>query len=168
MGKRVIMGRKTFDSLPGPLKGREVSVATRNPEGLLNIDITFRWIDKTGQMVGVITDLEKELKQTRERDGVTIIAGGGEIYRAALPYVDEIYLSVFREPVEGKTTFPYPSPDEWECVNTDNATGNNATFPFTIYHYKRYSRKTRLYRTVRRECRAVVKSFGSIFTRLRN
>lgn len=92
MGKPVIMGRKTFESLPGgALKGRRNIIITRQK-------------DYEGKGAETVSSLETALKFTADSDEVMII-GGGEIYREALPLADRIYLTKIDAVAEGADTF---------------------------------------------------------------
>lgn len=87
MGHPVIMGKKTFDSLPGVLKGRENIVLTRQ-----NIDIE-----------GVV--ICHNYKDLINMDDAFVI-GGGEIYKLFLPYYDEIYITENIGDYKADTFFP--------------------------------------------------------------
>lgn len=94
----IIMGRKTFESIVSilgkPLPGRTNIVVTRDPA----------W-----QYDGVLVahSLEEALEKAHEIDQEEIfIGGGGEIYRAALPLVDKLYLTLINDDKEGDAYFP--------------------------------------------------------------
>ncbi len=99
LGKPVIMGRKTFESilaiLGKPLPGRTNIVVTRDsaypaPEGVL-----------------VANDLETAFERAAEEDPAEIhIGGGAELYRQALPYTDFLHLTLFHDDTPGDTSFP--------------------------------------------------------------
>lgn len=94
MGKNVLMGSKTFDSiikrLGKPLPGRNNIVLTRNK-------------DFSYPGVTVINDLESFLKS--QTDDIFII-GGSSIYRQTLAYADKLYITFIDEEYEGDTFFP--------------------------------------------------------------
>ncbi len=94
MGHPVVMGRKTFDSIGGvPLPGRTNVVLTRRPgfaaEG-------FR----------VARDLPTALEPYRDTSEEVFVVGGGEIYAAALPLADRVYLTLVHLTVDGDAFFP--------------------------------------------------------------
>lgn len=98
LGHPVIMGRKTWDSLPEkyrPLPGRTNIVVTRSQgfaaEGAL-----------------VAHSIEEALRVARESPGSEeiCIIGGGEIYRLALPFTDRLYLTLVDDDAEGDAYFP--------------------------------------------------------------
>lgn len=91
MGKTVIMGRKTYESLPKVLDGREIIVVTRN---------------RTYQAKGVKVaySLPEVLSLAKEE---VMIAGGGELYKEAMPFVTHLYLSELDIEPKGDTFFAY-------------------------------------------------------------
>jgi len=106
MGKPVVMGRKTWESLPKkPLPGRRNIVITRQrgfaPEG-----------------AEVAASAEEALRLCGDAPEVAVI-GGGEIYRLFWPVVDRLYLTEVDLEVAGDTHFPVLSPDEWREVGRE-------------------------------------------------
>jgi dihydrofolate reductase len=103
MGKPVVMGRKTWDSLPRrPLPGRRNIVITRQPD--------FR-----AEGADVVATPEAALSLCAGAPEVAVI-GGGEIYRLFWPMVDRLYLTEVDLEVEGDTHFPPLDPAEWREV----------------------------------------------------
>jgi dihydrofolate reductase len=106
MGKPLIMGRKTFESIGRPLPGRTNIVVTRQegyrPDGVI-----------------VAPSLEAALERAQEvakadRANEVMIGGGAEIYRQALPFADRMYLTqVMLEPA-GDTYFPPIDFEQWK------------------------------------------------------
>ncbi len=93
MGKPIIMGRKTFESIGKPLPGRMNIVVTRNPE----------WRAKG---VEVAHSLEEAVGLASLEGLEVMVIGGEELYRRALPIVDRIYLTEVDIEVEGDAQFP--------------------------------------------------------------
>ncbi len=97
MGHPLIMGRKTWESIPEkrrPLSGRANIVVTRQtdfaPEGAI-----------------VLHSIEDAIAKARELDTEKIyIFGGAEIYKAALPYTDQLYLTVIDAEKDADVFFP--------------------------------------------------------------
>ncbi len=89
LGHTLVMGRKTYDSIGRPLPGRRTVVVTRQPE----------W---SADGVDVVHSVEEALKY----DGDLYVAGGGEIYRQALPYADRLELTEVAQSPAGDVTFP--------------------------------------------------------------
>lgn len=108
MGKPVIMGRKTFSSLGRPLDGRWLIVVTRNK-------------DFDADNVDVAHDLTEAMRlaeiRAREHGADEIcVAGGGEIYGAAMARADRLSITHVQASPEGDTHFPAIEPEEWQEV----------------------------------------------------
>ena len=108
MGKPVIMGRKTWDSIGRPLPGRTIIVVTRNAGFAVS-------------GVFAAPNLDAALALARERAASVgaseiIIAGGGEIYRQAIDLADRIYMTEVALAPEGDAWFPAIDPGRWREV----------------------------------------------------
>ena len=93
-GHPVIMGRKTLDSIGGPLPNRTNIIITR--------DVHF-------EHEGCITSMsfEDALNKARLLGSEEIfVMGGGQIYEEALPFADKLYLTLVADDTEGDTFFP--------------------------------------------------------------
>lgn len=99
LGKTVIMGRKTYQSIGRPLPQRRNIVVTR--------DAQF-----AAPGIEVATSLESALQRCRQEPEVMVI-GGAEIYRAALPLANRIELTRVEARVAGDVQFPALDPAEW-------------------------------------------------------
>lgn len=102
LGKPCIMGRKTFESLPAPLKQRYVIVLSENPSDELTSEIA------TLEHHHLVKTVEEALMlATKLVVGSDImICGGAAIYKAFMPYIDNAYISKINtviQPVEGRT-----------------------------------------------------------------
>jgi dihydrofolate reductase len=119
-GKPVIMGRKTWDSLPRkPLPGRQ------------NIVITRRG-DFTATGAEIAHSLPAALAMAVGSDEICVI-GGGEIFRDALPFADRLHLTTVDLDVAGDTFFPTIVEAEWrEVRRQDFVAGpqDNANFTY--------------------------------------
>lgn len=102
LNQKVIMGRKTYENLPGKLKNREIYVVTS--------DENYRREDVT-----VINDFEGFLKQHQFDDEVYFIAGGASIYRQAYPYLFKFYLSVVKGKFEVDTYLDCVDLNDFDC-----------------------------------------------------
>lgn len=101
MGKTLVMGRKTFEGLPKKLQGRNILIVSKHLEG-----------------EHIISDLEKFLIKNRNNQEEIVIAGGGEIYKAALPYCDRLVLSFINDnDIIGDTFFPNFNQEEYNIIN---------------------------------------------------
>jgi dihydrofolate reductase len=102
MGKPMIMGRATFESIGRALPGRRSIVLTRQ-----------RDFDAEG--CEVVPTIDAALASAGNADEVMII-GGGEIYRQFLPMADRIYLTRVQAEINGDTSFPELDMSEWDVV----------------------------------------------------
>ncbi|MCJ2082309.1 dihydrofolate reductase [Methylobacterium sp. J-090] len=92
LGKPVLMGRRTYESIGRPLPGRRILVLTRDP--------AF-----SAPGVETVHDWDGVLARVEGADEL-MVAGGGEIYRLALPQADRIHLTEVALSPEGDTVFP--------------------------------------------------------------
>ena len=99
-GHHVIMGRKTFESMPKALPNRTNVVITRNK-------------NYTAENITVVDSLENALKVCID-DPQPFIIGGGEIYRIGLTYAKRIELTRVYHNFEGDTTFPQIDKNLWK------------------------------------------------------
>lgn len=100
LNKTIIMGRKTFESLPGVLPGRKHIVLTN--------DINYRVDD---ERVLILNNIKSILDYIKNEE--VFIIGGAQIYKLFLPYTNTLYMSCVDEIVEGDTYFPKLNND-WE------------------------------------------------------
>lgn len=118
MGKPIIMGRKTFESIGRPLPGRQNIVISRDPS------IFF-------QGVSMATSIESALSMVKTVPEVMII-GGGSIYDAYLDKAERLYLTHIELDVDGDTQFPCWG-DGWKEISSeeyraDDNNQHNMTF----------------------------------------
>lgn len=104
VGKPVIMGRKTFESIGKPLPGRHNIVLTRQPG----------W---QPEGVTVVPNLAEAIAAAgldpRTRADAIMVVGGAEIYAQALPFATRIELTEIHAAPEGDTYFPELDPARW-------------------------------------------------------
>ncbi|AIQ53061.1 dihydrofolate reductase [Paenibacillus sp. FSL R7-0331] len=125
LGKRMLMGRKTWESLGSkPLKGRTSIVITRDtgfaPEG-----------------AEVIHSLEEAVAEGR-KDGELMIIGGAEIYGMMLPYADKLLVTRIHEQFAGETKFPEVGWEEWKEISCIQGIRNEQNpYDYRFYVYER-------------------------------
>lgn len=106
LGKPVIMGRKTFQSIGKPLPGRPNVIITRDA-GFSAEGITVA--HSLEEAIEVASRLAKE----SDVDEICII-GGGEIYRQAIGLADRLLVTHVEADIEGDTSFPEIDPSIWQ------------------------------------------------------
>lgn len=122
MGHCLLMGRKTFESIGRPLPGRKTVVISRNPG--------YR---AAGCLVAGSIDAGLALCPEAEK---IFIAGGGEIYREALPMADAIYLSTLDRAVAGEVFFPELDSRQFRLLSSERVEGREP-YSFRVYVRKR-------------------------------
>ena len=120
MGHPIIMGRKTFESLPKVLPGRVHYVLTGNtnykaPEGVL--------------LFHTVKDLLAALPE-----GENFIIGGEHMYKELLPFADTMYITEIEKDYEGDACFPNFDPAEWKLVKSVEGEGK---IPHRFCTYKK-------------------------------
>ena len=132
LGKPVIMGRKTYESIGKPLPGRTNIVITRQtdylPEGV-----------KVVHSVAEARDLAESVCLIDGQEEAMIM-GGAEIYTLALPDADRLYLTEVHADVDGDAYFPEYDKTEWQEISREDfsAEGPNPyNYSFVVYDKKR-------------------------------
>ncbi|WGL15958.1 dihydrofolate reductase [Microbulbifer bruguierae] len=130
LGKPVLMGRKTFESIGRPLPGRENIVITRNPAWCTN---GVRVVSSLGQALA----LAQQLAQHDGAEEVMVI-GGAEIYRQAMPLARRLYITEVDAEVEGDAFFPALG-DEWREAGRDcYPASDKDEYSYCLVQYDRY------------------------------
>lgn len=155
-GQVIVMGRRTFESLPKPLPHRQTFVLTRDPQrfiethaGRLHIVAGPAWFDGARLRPSPPPRVDDRARtQPRptvvvcgsldEVDEVTpaafltevFICGGADLYRQALPRCSDLYLTLVKREVQGDVFFP-PFEDRFELFATIRETPE-----FDILHYR--------------------------------
>ena len=99
IGKPIIMGRRTWESLPGLLPHRTHVIVTRDPDYLAEGGFVVHSIDEA---LAFASDAEE-----------IMVVGGAELYRQCLPLASRLYLTLVHTAIEGDAVFPAYSTDEW-------------------------------------------------------
>lgn len=141
-GHPVIMGRKTYESLPSPLKDRTVIVVSRSltsatapqeyksPMESKEEELGTASPQALSKREGVASESPKgtifvdsvdkalEVAKTSGGSEEIFIAGGGQIYNQYISLAGKIYLTVIDAEVEGDTLFPKFNTDDWELIKS--------------------------------------------------
>lgn len=115
-GKTIIMGRKTFESLPGILPNRKHIVITKN-------------LNYSHDNVDIIHNIEDVLKFKDCEDEVFVI-GGGKIYEELLPYCKRLYLTKVHSNEEGDTYFPNFDIKNYKLLKNEEHESNDTKYTF--------------------------------------
>ena len=139
MDKIVIMGRKTYESIPEkhrPLMGRTTYLLTR--------DKTYT-VDHPD--VKIFHDLPKAIFAARisAKDTEIMIAGGAEIYKQAMPHAQKIYATVIHQDFDGDAYFPRPLIEDWHIVDSPVVFPMHDTQLDLLYDRCVYQRRTKPY-----------------------
>ncbi|MCD6063373.1 MAG: folA [Flavipsychrobacter sp.] len=127
MGKPVLMGRKTYDSMGKPLPGRLNIVLSRQtglnlPDGVL-----------------LVNDLQDAIKQL-ETEGTdeAFVIGGGKVFEEAMPLLDRLYFTEVKTTVEGADVFfPHVDHSHWKLVWEEAHTKDEKhAFDYTFKQYE--------------------------------
>jgi dihydrofolate reductase len=119
MGKPMVMGRATYDSIGKALPGRQSIVLTRQG-------------DFSADGCDVVDSPAAALEAAGDAEEVMIV-GGGEIYRLFLPMAHRIYLTRVQAEINGDTTFPELDMNEWDVVAVaEYPAGDEREFGFDI------------------------------------
>ncbi len=124
IGKTIIMGRATYESIGKPLPKRRNIIITR----------------QTGYQVDgaeVVHSLKEALTLVKDEDEA-IIFGGAQIYKLAFAYCDRMYLTIVHTNMDGDAHFPRWSEQEWHAVSSEHhAADEKHAFSFSFYVYER-------------------------------
>lgn len=102
--KTMIMGRKTFESLPKVLPGRKHIILTNN--------IGYKVNDENVDVVHSIEELKAYIGAEEEY----FVIGGGQIFSLLFPYTNKMYITEIHETFEGDTFFPQYDKTEWKVI----------------------------------------------------
>ncbi len=100
MGHPIVMGRKTWESIGRPLPGRKNVVVTRSA-------------DYEAKGAQTVSSLEAAFALLKDEPEVFVL-GGGEIYRAAMPFAATLWITEIDADFEGDTTFPKVDGASWQ------------------------------------------------------
>ena len=124
-GHTVIMGRKTFESMDGPLPDRRNIVITRQSDYAPSGAEVAHSLDEALRLAG---------------DGDCFVSGGEEIYQLALPVADRLYLTVVHAEVDGDVRFPQFDTESWRMASESHRPADDRhahAFTFQLYERAR-------------------------------
>jgi len=112
MGKPIVMGRKTYESIGRPLPGRQNIVVTRNP-------------DYVAEGCDVVSSVDAAIQTAGDAEEIMII-GGSHIYEAFLPRAHRIYLTRVQAEVEGDAFLPEFNSNDWQETAVEEYTSDES------------------------------------------
>lgn len=124
LGKPVIMGRKTFESIGRPLPGRLNIVLSRKPHSI--------------EGVTVVPSLDEALILTANTPQ-TMVIGGAQIFQEALPKAQALYLTIIHHQFDADVFFPAFNLTDWFCQTT-TARAKDGANPYDLT-FCQYGRK---------------------------
>jgi dihydrofolate reductase len=123
MGKSLIMGRKTYETIGRPLPGRTNIILTRNE-------------DYQAEGCLVVHSLEEALELAGE--GEVMIIGGGQLYRQFMPMADRIYMTQIDSEFDGDTFFPVLNFAHWSVIKrSETMLDETSALTYTFITYER-------------------------------
>jgi dihydrofolate reductase len=126
MGKPVIMGRLTYESMGGPLKGRTNIVLTTNP-------------NYKAEGATVVTNLRDAISlAAKDNTDEIAIIGGNVVFAETLPRASKLEITEVHGTPEGDAYFPPFDKREWKEISRDGPhQGPNDSLPYTFVTYER-------------------------------
>lgn len=118
--QKIVMGRVTFSSLKKPLADRFTYVVTKKKDYVVPYD-----------NVCVVEDFIALLEEYKKKKEILFVCGGALIYEQALPYVDEMWISLVDGKHPADTYFPAYNKEEFNIESKQKKDG------FTLLHYVR-------------------------------
>jgi dihydrofolate reductase len=103
LGKPIVMGRKTWESLPGLLPGRRHIVVSRQQGYVAEGAETAADLDAAIALAGNVDEI--------------MIVGGATLYAEALPIADRLYVTLVDAEIEGDAYFPAFDMDAWHVID---------------------------------------------------
>lgn len=126
MGKPIIMGRNTHESIGRALPGRKNIILTKNRK-------------YTAQGCTIVYSIEEALKECKDAEEAMVM-GGASLYQQFLPTADKLYLTLVHASLEGDTWFPEWYSKEWQQISREDHladTKNEYPYSFIVYERKK-------------------------------
>jgi dihydrofolate reductase len=126
MGKPIVMGRRTFESIGKPLPGRTNIVVSRQPELVIAGAIVTPSLDAALAAAGAVPEV--------------VVIGGAELFRQVLPRTDVVHLTRVHAQVAGDVVFPELDPGKWrETAVEHHAADERHQYAFTFVTLERFA-----------------------------
>lgn len=122
MGKYIVMGKNTYESLPKHLEGRKYIVLSSSLSEIEN-GLLFN-------------DFNKLLEFIKDVDEEVMIIGGARIYKLFLPFADKLYLTEIDSEKKADVYFPDFNKEDYECNVVSTYEVDGLKYSFVIYERK--------------------------------
>lgn len=121
---KIVMGRKTFQSLPKRLMNREYFIITKNVDFVIDYATT-------------ITNIDAFIEENKDTKEEIFIIGGASIYNMFLPYVRKMYITqIYKSDEMADTYFPNFNKEEWNKSVISKNIQNEIEYEHLIYERK--------------------------------
>ncbi len=127
MGKAMVMGRKTYESIGRPLPGRLSIIVTRNEK-------------YKAEGAVVVHNLNDAIARAEEYAEEVMIIGGAEIFRMSIGFADRLYITSIQNTYNGDTFFP-PYTSDWKLVSASENHFTDDGIPYSFLIYDKESAK---------------------------
>ena len=139
-GKKVIMGRKSFDEIGHALSYCTLVIVSKTmkeaPEGCLLARSFEEAVEIcTGKNSRWLRESKPPRNEASESDEI-LVAGGGEIYKTALPYATRIYATEIDASFTGDTFFPPLPESEWDCKKEESHIDSGIKYEYLTFTRK--------------------------------
>ena len=131
IGKPIIMGRKTFDSIGKPLPGRLNIIITKNTDLIIEECVVVNNLE------AAITEAKNYLKMQDSEQEEIFIIGGAQIFKQSMQFVNKIYITEVHAEYAGDVFFGELSSNDWIEVSRDLHDSENDKIPFSFVIYKK-------------------------------
>lgn len=128
MGHYIIMGRKTFESIPRQLPGRKMLILSKRAD----------YKSESGIVLNSIDDAVRYAEEQGESE--VFIIGGGEIFEQSIIFADRMYLSIIHSYIDADVFFPQYSAEDWNILHQeiiDLRNGDQYSYTYEILERKR-------------------------------
>ncbi len=131
IGKPIIMGRKTFDSIGKPLPGRLNIIITKKTDLIIDECVVVNNLE------AAILEAKNYFKtQDKEQEEIFII-GGAQIFKQSMEFVNKIYITEVHAEYAGDVFFDELSDNDWIEISRDLHDSENDKIPFSFVTYNK-------------------------------
>ncbi|MCR4952583.1 MAG: dihydrofolate reductase [Treponema sp.] len=141
-GKKVIIGRKSFDEIGHALSYCTLVIVSKKmkeaPEGCL----LAKSFEEAVEICAGKKELLNDADVLDEPAEEILVAGGGEIYKKALPFASRVYATEIHAEFDGDTFFPPLNESEWDCKKEESHSDNGTEYDYLTFSRRRFKSST--------------------------